>query len=201
MNNERWMSLIKVLWRLRLPELNYCYLNYVPEDSEDVREFMMNSITSLKQFLFNTAYLGQIEWAKYFEALKLAIEKTLTNVFIYCTNFSAHEFWDIVSKAKHCNNLYFYKWLIPLDNEWDFNEIKEEWKIEMIYLGSWGNPDHSDWIQNPKRFENFISAVSNCRALAKSLRKLNITDWGISKEYAEEVLNKHKLNKVTIIWL
>ena len=44
LNDQKWMTLLKVLSNFKLPEIYYHYLNYIPTDSEEVRRFIVNSI-------------------------------------------------------------------------------------------------------------------------------------------------------------
>ena len=61
LNDQKWMTLLKVLSNFKLPEI-YCYeLRYVPADSEEVRRFIINSIPVQQQFYFNSAKQEQIK--------------------------------------------------------------------------------------------------------------------------------------------
>ena len=117
LNDQKWLTLLKILSNFRLPEIYYYQLNYIPADSEDVKTFMINSVPTQKQFYFNTTKQVQIEGSKYFDCLKEVARKTTDSLFIYYTNFSAHEFCEIISAAKSCKNLYFRYDLIPFDYE------------------------------------------------------------------------------------
>ena len=192
------MTLLKVLSNFKLPEIYYYYLNYVPTDSEEVRRFIINSIPVQQSFHFNCTKQEQIKWSKYFEALKTAARKTTDGYGIYNTDFSAQEFWEIVSAAKLCKILYFYWDLIPLDSEWDFGKEMEGCKIEFISFLCSGGSSYSNWGQNPARFENLIAAIAKWEPLVKSLKTLYIGDCDITKAKAQEVLNKYKLNGIEI---
>ena len=117
LNDQKWVTLLKILSNFRLPEIYYYQLDYIPADSEDVKAFMMNSVPTQKRFYFNQTKQVQIEGSKYFESLKEVARKTTYDFLVYYTNFSAHEFCEIVSAAKSCKNLYFYYDLIPFDYE------------------------------------------------------------------------------------
>ena len=117
LNDQKWVTLLKILSSFKLPEINYYQLHYIPADSEDVKAFMINSVPTQKQFYFNYAKQVQIEGSKYFESLKEVARKTTDQFYVCYTNFSAHEFCEIVSAAKSCKNLYFYQDLIPFDYE------------------------------------------------------------------------------------
>ena len=192
------MTLLKVLSHFKLPEINYHRLDYVPTDSEEVRRFIINSIPVQQQFSFNWTEQEQIKWSKYFEALKTAARKTTDSYLIYNTDFSALEFWEIVSAAKLCKNLYFLYDLIPLDSEWDFGKEMEGCKIEYIDFDYSGGGSYSNWGQNPARFENLIAAIAKWEPLVKSLKTLYIGGCDITKAKAQEVLNKYKLNGIQI---
>ena len=192
------MTLLKVLLNFKLPEINNYRLNSVPTDSEEVRRFIINSIPVQQWFYFNYVKQEQIKWSKYFEALKTAARKTTTTYGIYNTDFSAQEFWEIVSAAKLCKNLYFYSDLIPLDSEWDFGKEMEGCKIEYIRFDCSGDSSYSNWGQNPARFENLIAAIAKWEPLVKTLKNLYIGGCDITKAKAQEVLNKFKLNGIQI---
>ena len=83
-----------------MPEVDNYFLTYVPDDSEDVKTFMKNSISFHKQFWFNTSKQVQIEGSRYIEALKEVARKTTDYFSIYYTNLSTQEFSEIVSAAK-----------------------------------------------------------------------------------------------------
>ena len=192
------MTLLKVLSNFKLPEINYHRLDYVPTDSEEVRRFIINSIPVQQQFNFNYTKQEQIKWSKYFEALKTAARKTTDDYLICNTDFSAHEFWEIVSAAKLCKELSFRCDLIPLDSEWDFGKEMEGCKIEYISFAYSGGSSYSNWGQHPARFENLIAAIAKWEPLVKTLKTLYIGGCDITKAKAQEVLNKYKLNGIQI---
>ena len=198
LNDQKWMTLLKVLSHFKLPEINYYYLNYVPTDSEEVRRFIINSIPVQKQFYFNITKQEQIKWSKYFEALKTAARKTTDYYLIHNTDFSSLEFWEIVYAAKLCKNLYFYWDLIPIDFEWDFGKEMEGCKIQYIGFTYSGGSSYSNWSQNPARFENLIAAIAKWEPLVKTLKTLYIPGCDITNAKAQEVLNKYKLNGIQI---
>ena len=192
------MTLLKVLSHFKLPEITYHELDYVPTASEEVRRFIINSIPVQQWFYFNYTKQEQIKWSKYFEALKTAARNTTNDYVIYNTDFSAHEFWEIVSAAKLCKNLYFCYDLIPLDFEWDFGKEMEGCKIENIEFSYSGGSSYSNWGQNPARFENLIAAIAKWEPLVKTLKTLSIGNCDITIAKAQEVLNKYKLNGIQI---
>ena len=198
LNDQKWMTLLKVLSNFKLPEVNLHQLDYIPTDSEEVRRFIINSIPVQQHFYFKGTKQEQIKWSKYFEALKTAARKTTDHYGIYYTDFSAQEFWEIVSAAKLCKILYFYCDLIPLDFEWDFGKEIEGCKIEKINFDFSGGSSYSNWGQNPARFENLIAAIAKLEPLVKTLKTLRIRYWDITKAKAQEVLNKYKLNGIQI---
>ena len=198
LNDQKWMTLLKVLSHFKLPEIYYHRLDYVPTDSEEVRRFIINSIPVQQKFFFNHTKQKQIKWSKYFEALKTAARKTTNDYRIYNTDFSSQEFWEIVSAAKLCKKLYFIYDLIPLDSEWDFGKEMEGCKIENIQFYCSGGSSYCNWGQNPARFENLIAAIAKWEPLVKTLKELNIHSCDITKAKAQEVLNKYKLNGIQI---
>ena len=109
------MTLLKALSNFRIPRLNYYQLYYVPEDSEEVRKFMRNSIPIQNQFYFNTTKQFQLNGSKYIEELKEVAKRTLTHFYVYNINFSSKEFCELVSSTKNVKYLCFYYNLISLE--------------------------------------------------------------------------------------
>ena len=116
LNEEKWVKLLKALSNFRLPQISQCNLYYVPEDSDEVRDFMKN-LSIQNYFLFNYTKQFQIEGSKYIEELKEIAKRTTDQFYVYYTNFSSKEFCELVSAAKNVKRLYFYYDLIPLDEE------------------------------------------------------------------------------------
>ena len=149
-------------------------------------------------FGFNNAKQVQIEGSKYYEAFKAVAARTVGDLYIHNTNLSADELLGILKAAKHVKNVAFsYSW-IPFDCEKDFGEGMENCNIEYISLQCSGGASYSNWAANPIRFENFIASISKCAPLVKSLKILYIGNCDITKDKAQEVLNKYKLNGITL---
>ena len=86
MNEEKWINLIKVFSKYSLPEIHHSKLNYVPADSQETRDFMMNSPVQ-NLFYFNDGKQVQVEGRKYYEALKAVAVRTVENsIFITPTS-------------------------------------------------------------------------------------------------------------------
>ena len=149
-------------------------------------------------FLFNSTKQFQIEGSKYIEELKEIAKRTTDYLQIFYTNFSSKEFCELVSAAKNVKYLYFFNDLVPLDEEWDFGSDMEECEIEYILLNYSGGSSYSNWSQNPNWLENLIAAIAKCEPLSKSLKYLYIQYCDIAKEKAQEMLNKYKLDGVTL---
>ena len=120
------MVLLRILSNFKLPEIKDFTLDYIPADSEDVKQFMKNSVSTQKTFYFNYNKQVQIEGSKYFEALK-AIAKKITDLLIMkYTNFSSHEFCEILSAAKLCKVVILIQFLsilnVILDQTWKDEE-------------------------------------------------------------------------------
>ena len=139
-------------------------MNYVPEDSEEVRDFMRNSSIQ-NDFYFNNTKQFQIEGIKYIEELKEVAKRTTHYFYVFYTNFSSKEFCELVSAAKNVKHLIFCYDLIPLDEEFDFGSDMEGCKIERFYLRYSGGSSYSNWSQNPNRLENLIAAIAKCEPL------------------------------------
>ena len=81
MNDDKWANLIKALSNYFLPEINQSHLYYVPADSQEVRDFMMNS-PAQNTFYFNSTKEVQVEGRKYYEALKAVAARTVGAFYI-----------------------------------------------------------------------------------------------------------------------
>ena len=149
-------------------------------------------------FYFNSTNQVQVEGSKYYEALKAVAARTVEQFYVYYTNLSADEFRRIIKAAKHVKTVGFYHCSIPFYCEKNFGEGMENCKIENIYLNHSGGASYSNWAANPIRFENFIASISKCAPLVKSLKTLNIGGCDITKKNAQGVLNKYKLNGVSL---
>ena len=57
---------------------------------------------------------------------------------------------------------------------------------------------HSNWKTNPHRFENLVKGIAKCPPLRKSMRILELTDWGLSKEEAQAIIDKYELEDIEI---
>ena len=196
MNEDKWVNLIKALSKYSLPEINQSKLSYVPADSQEIKDFMTNSPVQ-NVFYFNNINKVQVEGRKYYDALKAVAARTVGEFYVKYTNFSADEFWGILKAAKHVKTVGFgYQCSIPFHCEKDFGEGMENWKIENIDLRNLGAA--SNWASYPARFENLIASISKCAPLVKSLKTLNIGYCDITKEKAQGVLNKYKLNGIKL---
>ena len=178
MNEDKWVNLIKALSNYSLPKISRCNLYYVPADSQEVRDFMMNS-PAQDIFGFKNATQVQIDGSKYYEALKAVAARTVWDFYIHNTNLSADELWGILKAAKHVKNVAFAYSSIPFDYEMDFGEGMDNCNIEYISLQCSGGASYSNWAANPIRFENLITSISKCAPLVKSLKKLYIESCDI----------------------
>ena len=71
-------------------------------------------------------------------------------------------------------------------------------KIDHLGFGGSGGSDYSNWKSHPMRFENLVASIAKSQGLRDSLKTLWIGNWGITKEKAQEVLNKYDLKSVEL---
>ena len=145
LRDEKWFKLLKVLSEYKLPLIDGYNLNYVPEDSHEVRNFIMNSIPVQNELWFNHQMQIHLEWSKYFIALKEAAKKVTEHFFLDNISFSVHEFWEFISWAKKVKNVHLESIYIPFDYEGDFGDNMEGWVTKYISFWKWGDRDHSNW--------------------------------------------------------
>ena len=119
LNEEKWMNLLRVLSKFRLPSVNRYNIDFAPNDSDMIREFLQN-IDSQSVLCFNWNKTDQIDGNKYIDVLKIAASKTASEFGVHNANFSARNLIDLISAAKHINKIYFYWNTIPFDNEVEF---------------------------------------------------------------------------------
>ena len=191
------MSLLKILSKFKIPELNQITLNSVPVDWEEVRSFLSKSISALNILYFNNDDKVELSACKYLESLKVASTKTSDRFLVDKTNFSSDEFRELVCAAKGTNRLYFNYDIITFDEQVDFGNMEGS-KVEYLEFWNSGGSDYSNWKAHPMRFENLAASISKSQGLKNSLKTLDIKDCGITKEKAQEVLNKYNLKSVKL---
>ena len=191
------MSLLKILSKFKIPQLNRIDLNSVPADSEEVRSFLSKSISKINILRFNYDDKIELSASKYLESLKVASTKTSDNLTVDKTTFSPDEFRDLVCAAKGTKQLYFYYDIIPLDEQVDFRNMERS-KLEHLSFKISGGPSYSNWKAHPMRFENLVASIAQSQGLKDSLKTLFIGKCEITGEKAQEVLNKYNLKSVTL---
>ena len=191
------MSLLKILSKLKISRLNKIVLNTVPIDWEEVRSFLSKSISKINNLYFNNDDKVELSVSKYLESLKIASTKTSDGFLVDKTSFSSDEFRELVCAAKGVKELHFNFDIIPLDEQVDFGNM-EGCKVERLGFGYSGGSRYSNWNARPMRFENLLASIVKSQGLKNSLKKLWIGGWEITKEKAQEVLNKYNLKSVTL---
>ena len=191
------MSLLKNLSKLKIPQLNEIKLNSVPEDWEEVRSFLSKSISNINILRFNYDDKAELSASKYLESLKVASTKTSNQFFVDKNNFSSDEFRELVCAAKGTKKLYFVYDKIPLDEQVDFGNMEGS-KLEHLSFPYSGGSSYSNWNAHPMRFENLVASIAKSQGLRDSLKTLNISYCGITREKAQEILNKYNLKSVEL---
>ena len=101
-SDEKHMKLLKALSEFKLPVLRKYKLDNIPEDSDEVKSFIKNSIQCHNSFYFNVVKKFQIDGRKYIESLKEVARNTILEFYVDSTNFATKDFWDLISSAKKC---------------------------------------------------------------------------------------------------
>ena len=135
-----------------------CELDYVPEFSEEVIQFIENSIPIQKSFHFNDNYNCQIDGWKYLNSLKIVERKTINELCLISINLSAKEFCDILSYMKHIQYVFIWYSCLPHDEEIKFKDM-EECKMEYLSLFESEDKSYSNLEENPQYFENLIKGI------------------------------------------
>ena len=197
-----YMNLIKELSPFKLPQIRSYQLDYVPDDSDEIRDFMTNSITKHSEFYFNLYNNRRVDGGKYLSSLKAVAEKTEETFSIRETDFSQKDFCELLAAAQGAKNLYIRCSIIPLDSEVDleqeFNSVMGNCKIEFLDLNNTGGSSYSNWEENPQRFENLISGITRCPSLVQSLKTLSIASCGLTREVAQKTLDKYELTDLKL---
>ena len=180
-----------------MPQLDIIELNSVPVDSEEVRSFLSKSISAINILRFNYDDKVELSASKYLESLKTASTKTRDRFTVDFTNFNPDEFREFVCAAKGVKQLFFNYDKIPLDEQVDFGNMEGS-KIELLGFNYSGESSYSNWKSHPMRFENLVASIVKSQGLKNSLKELWIGGCGITKEKAQEVLNKYNLKSVTL---
>ena len=191
------MSLLKILSKLKIPELNKIRLYSVPVDWEEVRSFLYKSISTLNNLYFNTDRKVELSALKYLESLKVASTKTSNQFVVDKTNFCSDEFRELVCAAKGTKQLHFQLDWISLDEQVDFGNMEGS-KVELLSFYFSGGSSYSNWKAHPMRFENLVAGIAKSQGLINSLKTLDIGDCEITRKKAQEVLNKYNLNSVKL---
>ena len=135
--------------------------------------------------------------SKYLESLKVVSTKTSDALIVNKTNFSPYEFSELVCVAKGVKQLGFQYDIIPLDEQVDFGNMEGS-KVELLGFWHSGGISYSNWKLLPMRFENLVASIAKSQGLKNSLKTLKIYDCEITKEKAQEVLNKYNLKSVAL---
>ena len=191
------MSLLKILSKLKIPQLNAITLNSVPVDWEEVRSFLSNSISTINILAFNFDDKIELSASKYLESLKVASTKTSDRFIVDKTNFGSDEFRELVCAAKGVKELHFQADKIPLDEQVDFGNMEGS-KLELLGFWKSGGSDYSNWKAHPMRFESLVASIARSQRLKDSLKTLKIPFCEITKEKAQEVLSKYNLKSVAL---
>ena len=195
-NDEKSNALLRKLSNYTLPIINYYWFDYIKEDSEDVRMFLKYS-SSQKQLWFNYRSSNQLEGSKFIDALKAAARKTTDTFSVQYTKFNSHEFSDLISAAKGVTTVDAIYCTLSLDSEWNFGSNMDGCKINSLYLNYSGGSSYGNWKAKSNCFENLIAGISKCAPLASSLKTIYISGCDITRDDAQNVLNKYSLK----VWL
>ena len=71
-------------------------------------------------------------------------------------------------------------------------------KVEYLSFAYSGERSYSNWKAQPMRFENLVASIAKSQGLKDSLKTLYIYKCEITKEKAQEVLNKYNLKSVEL---
>ena len=175
------MSLLKILSKLKIPELNIIALNSVAVDWEEVRSFLSNSVSKINRLYFNNDWKVELSASKYLESLKVVSIKTSDGFAVGKTNFTSDEFRKLVCAAKWTRELYFQFDIIPLDEQVDFRNMEGS-KIEHLSFHYSGGPNYSNWKSQPMRFENLVASIAKSQGLKDTLKTLWIPYCEITKK-------------------
>ena len=198
MGDEKWRKLIKTLSKFRLPKIRSCTLNKVPENWEDIFSFMKHSLVSLTYFYIYNENKVDLDNEKLVEALKQVAQKTTDFFSAAYIKFSTKEFCELISSAKHIEQIDLIYDSIPLDEECDFGQDMENCKLEVLNLNQSGSNENGNWETSNRSFKNLVAGISKCLPLKNSLKIIHLYNWGVTKEKTQEYLDECNLNNITL---
>ena len=190
---------MKSLSKIKIPKLHNLTLNFVPEDWEELRNLMINSIQKCDKFDFNFNSDSHVYSSKYISSLWEVASKTKEIFWADNIIFSQKDFERLIYFSKNIEEIWLRDDILPLDKAWDFGDNMKNWKIKYLDLSNSGNSDLSNWEFNPHRFENLIKGISGCNHFKNSLKKISIEGWELSFDDARAVLFKYELYKVELV--
>ena len=193
------MNLLKTLSKIKLPEIKYFEINYVPDDWAEVKDFMNNSIQTQTCFYFNFWKQHQLHWNKYLASLKDVALKTTRTIWIWNMNFSQTEFCEIIWASKNVKDVHLREDFLPFDEEFEFGDNLDECRINYLGLFRSGNNNYSNWKGIPHRLNNMLSAIANSPFFHNSLKVLGVGEWGINREFSQNALNKYGLDDIELL--
>ena len=196
---EQDMSLLKALSKIKIPKINSLLLSYVPEDWDECKEFIENAIEEINEFYFNDEWETNIESGQYIDSLRKVAQKTKRLFSVCCTSFTQTYFEMLISFSKHIEEIWLKGNTLSFDNEWNFGENMEGWKILHLDLSWSGDETKNDKNAKLKDFENLVKGIANCSQLRASLMTIWIKDWGYSTKEAQSILDKYGLDVVEVI--
>ena len=185
-------ELITVLSKYTVPVIDRYVIDNVPEDWEELKVFLKNSIPNNLYLLnFNNANFKCLTGSPYIETFKTLFSKRIESLSIHNTHLTRNEFWTIVKNGKYWNVLQFLTSYIITDSECDFGEDMEGWKIETFNFHSTGGTYYCNWLFNPDMILNIFEGIKNWKPLRESLKTLYLENcWYDQKKVLQNAQTK-----------
>ena len=169
----KYKELITVLSKYTVPVIDRYVIDNVPEDWEELKVFLKNSIpNNLYLLKFNNSNFKCLTFSPYIDTFKTLFSKRIESLSIHSTHLTRNEFWTIVKNGKYWIVLQFVACYIIIDSECDFGEDMEGCKIEAFNFHSTGSTYFWNWLFNPDMILYIFEGIKNWKPLKESLKTL-----------------------------
>ena len=165
-------------------------------DDEIINNFIEFSIPYGQQSLSLNFESDEVMHAsKYLDSLSPKMSHITTRIEFYNFRFNNIEFEQIVFQGSHLKAIVFEKWIICTDTELDFSNISNSKLSELSFEKS-GDDMHSQWTTNFERFNNILHGITTSKSLLSSLKRINISSWGINKRQGNQLRKDYSLGRI-----
>jgi hypothetical protein len=200
LNDSKAESFIKhyVTNKLKLPHLKKLRIDYIKENDEVLKLFLINCCPSnLEVFSFNrnTNTSSQIKISAYIPSLSKCLPAVTKQVYLYYVKIkSSGDLSTLIKASSNSENLVVRCCEVLTDDECDFGDGK--YNTQLISFG-YDDYNQCKWKEKPIRFDNIVEGISKS-SLKGQLKVLGINESDVSKDDAEACLTKFGCQNVSV---